>query len=902
MQVVPASVDLIELLPAVAAPTHQSDAVLLGELPPGPAETWRARGLAYLSAGRAFIRERHQAGAAGLSTARLHSELLDRVVRPGFLEIFGPSGLAAQVCLVAVGGFGRREQAPFSDVDLLLLRGPRAKEDALAPLARAFTTQLWDLRLQVGWALRTPSECARAALDDQTVRTALLDARFVCGDEALFTRLTHEVVPELLRRHVDSFVSDKVEEVRLRREKFGHSVYLLEPNLKQGEGGLRDLESALWIAQMRFGTRRLQGLEQASILRAADVTALRAARDFLLRTRHQLHFSRGRKEDRLTFELQQEVASFFGFEQVHDVLPVEQFMRRYYVAARTLRRAADALVARCEEAGRPLASAQDRREGPFRMSNGKLELAERAEVLREQPQTTLDLFAIADAAGASLHSRLQDEVRTALPALSAAKGSPQVVASLLALLTRPGSRGRFLFDAHELGVLGAVMPEFGRITAHHQHDLYHVYTVDVHSLFATERLYRLRAGDLADEAPELGRECGALADPLPLYLGMLMHDVGKGMGGDHSEKGRVLMAQLGERLGLRARQREIAEFLVAQHLLMSQTAQRRDITDPELVARFAEVCGDVEKLTCLYLLTWADICSVGPNMWNDWKARLLAELFHRARSVLLGAPHEDRPGTLATSRRRFEDQWLRVFGPSRTAELSEALPERYFLTADPAAARLHASLLVRVAKMGLAASVRQRARGGFTELILAAPDRPGLLALFAGVLSAHRIDVLRARIASTKDGTALDVFDVHGPNGALLDRPRWRKARADLRRVLKGETTVDQILKARRPSDQFGRALPKVQTRITVDNRASDEFTVIDVRAEDRVGLLYVIASALKEAGAQIALATIATEGNRAIDSFYVTEGGVKIRDPARVEALTRSVHDAVDAFERSLK
>ncbi|HYX93004.1 MAG TPA: ACT domain-containing protein, partial [Myxococcaceae bacterium] len=351
------------------------------------------------------------------------------------------------------------------------------------------------------------------------------------------------------------------------------------------------------------------------------------------------------------------------------------------------------------------------------------------------------------------------------------------------------------------------------------------------------------------------------------------------------------------RLRLTPRQREIAEFLVLHHLLMSSTSQRRDISDPELVARFAQTCGDVEKLVCLYLLTWADIASVGPGMWTEWKARLLAELFHSARARLLGQPHavED---TLATARKAFEERWARALGPERAARLSEILPDRYFQTADAGSARLHGALLDRVARHGFAAALRHPKGLAYSELTLAAPDRPGLLALFAGVLSAHGIDVHRARIASTTDGRALDVFDVAVPRRGPLERARWRSARADLLRVLMGETTVEEVLRRRCPNALFERPVPRVATRVTVDNRASALFSVVDVRAEDRVGLLYVIASALREAGATIALAKIATEGNRAIDSFYVTRNGTKIADPGEVEGLARQVHEAVDAFE----
>ncbi|HZA51196.1 MAG TPA: [protein-PII] uridylyltransferase, partial [Myxococcaceae bacterium] len=865
MALLSAPLDFLDLLPQPPPHDGADDAAHLPALEPGGAGDRLERARALLTAGRSWIRARHDAGASGLSVCRLLTELMDRLVIGLWRELVEEARLPRDLALVALGGYGRREQSPHSDVDLLLLRGRRAPESKVAPIARAFLNLLWDLKLQVGWSIRSPDQCARAASADHTVLTALLDRRLHTGDEALFERLDGAVMRDLLTQRADAFVSAKVEEMRARRERYGESVFVLEPNLKLGEGGLRDLETALWIAQARFRARGLDGLLMQSVLPPSDVRALRSARDFLLRTRNHLHFLTRRKEDRLTFDLQEMVAPFLGFEAQEDLLPVEQFMRRYYIAARAIRRAADGLVSRCEEATRPTARVPARRIGHFKVFQGKLTLDAPPELLRREPWWILRAFHLADEEGLPLYSWLQDQIRQALPQLAEARSDDRVREAFLELFSRPGSRGQFLFEMHELGALGAVMPEFGRITAHHQHDLYHVYTVDVHSLFATRRLYGLRAGEAVEEVPELSREMHELEDPLPLYLGMLLHDAGKGMGGNHSEKGRVLMVQLGERLRLTPRQREIAEFLVLHHLLMSSTSQRRDISDPELVARFAQTCGDVEKLVCLYLLTWADIASVGPGMWTEWKARLLAELFHRARARLLGEPH-DVAGQLATARRVFEDRWARMWGAARAARLSEVLPERYFLAADVESATLHASLLERVARHGFAAALRRRTGGAYSELTLAAPDRSGLLALFAGVLSAHRIDVHRARIISTTDGRALDVFDVAGPRAGPLERSRWRNARADLLKVLRGEATVDEVLRRRRPNALFERPMPRVMTGVTVDNRASERFSVVDVRAEDRVGLLYVLASALREAGAAIALAKIATEGNCAID------------------------------------
>jgi [protein-PII] uridylyltransferase len=886
-------------IPQPPAPTHREVLGSLPEFPRGGPEDRLVRAREYLREAHARVEAFHRGGAAGLSTCRFLSAATDRLVQGLFSELSAELQAPPGLALVALGSYGRRELSPQSDLDLLLLRGPSVSEEAVAPLARAFPTLLWDLKHAVGWSARAPEECARAADTDHTIRTALLDSRFLAGDAAVFQWLDEDVLPRLLTHRADAYIQDKVRELRSRRERFGDTVFLLEPNLKQGDGGLRDLETALWISRVRFRTRGLTGLLRQSLLPGSQVTRLKAARDFLLRIRHHLHFLRGRKEDRLTFDLQEEVARFLGYQQ-GPVLPVEAFMRDYYLAANAIRLAADALIARCEElsTSRKLSLFPERRLGAFKVFRGKLTVADPGLFTRE-PATILDFFRTAEEHGLPLYSWAREQAIQALPALEAARATPAVTVAFKALFARPGTRGELLFELHDAGVLGAVVPEFGRVTAHHQHDLYHVYTVDVHTLFAVRRLYALRAGELMAQEPELSREMRDLKDPLPLYLGMLLHDAGKGMGGNHSEKGRLLMVALGERLGLSPRQREVAEFLVKDHLIMSHTAQRRDLSDPALIADFARSVGDVEKLTCLYLLTWADISSVGPKMWTGWKAQLLRELYDKARTHLVGTAAS--PGVLPSERlrERFHTRWARVLGEARARELGEVLPERYFLGTDPSRATLHGRLLACARKRPLVAALRHHPDAGYSELALVAHDRPGLLALLAGVLSAHRIDILSARIISTSDGLALDVFDVRPPHGLLLERSRWRAARTDLLRVLLGEASIEEVLRRRRTGSILQRPLPPVPPKVTVDNRASRDFTVVDVVAQDRVGLLHAISSAITGAGARIAVAKVATEAHRAVDSFYITREGAKVERAGEQEALVGAITAALEALER---
>jgi [protein-PII] uridylyltransferase len=873
--------------------THPEDRARLPAFLPEPLRLLdTAKG--YFKEARAFVEDIHHSGASGLSVCRLNTAAVDQLMVGVFETMTRQFSIPGDLALLAVGGYGRKELSPHSDVDLLLIRGSQVQENAVQPFAKAFHTLLWDLKLVVGWGVRTVAETLHAAEEDHTVRTALLDVRHIAGSNALFDSLATQHLPTLLSHRAEVFIADKSREIRERRMKYGESVFLLEPEVKKGEGGLRDLEGALWIARARFGARHLSDLLDQSLIPRSEIAALRAARDFLLRIRNHLHFVRGRKEDRLTFDLQQEVARFFGYVQTDEGLPVEQFMRHYYLSAKTLVRAADQLIARCEESREP---SRVYRVEDFRVQHGRLAI-DSPEGFEQDPSAMIRIFHVSDAHGLPLHSATKDRLTESLETLRRAYSEPAVVHALKALLTRPDSRGAYLNEMHELGVLGAVLPEFGRVTALHQHDLYHVYTVDVHSLFALKRLYFLRAGDLQRDEPQLSREMSQLADPLPLYLGMLFHDAGKGMGGNHSERGRALMAQVCDRLGLSDRQADVAQFLVLKHLLMSHTAQRRDLSDPNLIAQFAQECGDLEKLTALYLLTYADICSVGPSMWTQWKAQLLWELYEKTRAHLSrGSSHPVASSQGEPSRAAFVERWQSCVGEDRAEVLARVLPERYFRTVDVSDAALHARLLERARHPQGGAFVRRRAGTQCSRLWLATSDRPGLLALLAGVLSAHRIDILGAQVFSTTDGRALDVFDVQAPHEQPLDRARWRAARADLCRVLRGEMAVDEVLRRRRPSSLLKRPLPEVATKVTIDNFASQHFTVVDVRTQDRVGVLYAIASAFYSLDVEIVLAKVATEAHRAVDAFYVLKGDRKIEDPQQMGALGERVQQELEAL-----
>jgi [protein-PII] uridylyltransferase len=863
------------------------------------------------AAGRRYVEEVHRGGGSGHTVVRLQSAAMDRIVAVLWERAVVDAAKAhapSPVSLVALGGYGRRDLAPFSDVDLLVLH-KEGKPDAFVKAAsEKLVYALWDLRLEVGYAVRDLRTCDQLASEDHTARTALLDLRPLGGDRDLYRELEREELHGLSQAKVEKFLADKLDEMRARRERFGDSLYLLEPNVKESEGGLRDLQSALWLARVRFKVAGITELLSRALLPEREIREMRRARDFLWRVRNEMHLLAGRKWDQLTFDVQPQVAQSMGYRDGEGGSAVEEFMRHYYLAAKTVLVACDAIVDRCLEpqtamgwrmvpppaatigAERPIPvlRGQPTRNadrflpgGELKVFRGRLTVLDK-EMLRRSPAALVRLFAAADREQLDLYPYARDLAAQAAADLAPeAAGDPELNQELLACFARPGTRGRFLTLMHEIGALQRVIPEFARITARRQIDVYHVYTVDVHTLFAVRRLFALRCGDVKEEG--VGEVMQGLARPLALYLGTLFHDIGKGGGKDHSARGAEIAAQACVRIGVDPADAADIEWLVLKHLRMSAISQRRDLSDPDLIHAFAEEVGTLDRLDKLYLLTYADIATVGPRTWTEWKGRLLRELYTKTREVLAKGERRPEPGTAEAAGRELVAAALAEH--ARAAPAAErdrfvaAMPARYFLTVSPAKAPRHLRLLQLGRERPLGALIRHHPLLGYSELAITAVDRPGLLATIAGVLAAHRIDIQHAEVFSTADdaalgwlsGRALDVFEVRGPEEKPVEPERWRAARNDLARVLSGEEPLDALLARRlRVSSLPQKPLPRVPTKVVIDNDSARGHSVVDVFTADRVGLLHTLARTFFELGLSVELARIATEGHRAADAFYV--------------------------------
>src|SRR5437764_16458 len=614
-----------------------------------------ARAKARMAEGRGQILARHRAGAGGQEVVRASSALTDEVISELFRAMLAQVSRPEFVplSLVATGGYGRRELAPRSDIDLLaLLPGERDPGRARAnSVAEQPHRALWDFGLEAGYAARTLEQCVQLAREDHTLRTALLDGRLLAGDAQLFKDLERAMVTELEARKVEEFIHEKLEELQVRRKRYGGSVWLLEPHLKQGKGGLRDLQAALWIARVRHKVAGLGEAGERGLLPAREVKEARAARDLLWRLRNELHYATGRRDDRLTFDNQRRAAAALGFRDAGGELGIEQLMRQTYIALQEIARASDALIDRCavEDAPRPAGIFGRRPPAPpksidnaFQLWQGRVTVHDR-EVFARRPADLVRIFSVAETYGVPVYSYARDllvqELQRLGPGLAQDRDAHF---EFWQYLVREGSEGQALAPLHELGVLGALFPEIGRLRARAQHSLYHVYTVDTHTVFALQRLMRLRAGALSDAEPELTRIARAQQRPLVLMLGLLFHDLGKGLGPDHSARGAELVRGYAQRIAMDPGDAADVEWLVLAHLKMSHLSQRRDLEDMALIESFARELRTVERLEMLYLLTYTDMASVSPENWTDWKSRLLRLLYEKAHATLL-AEELDQP-------------------------------------------------------------------------------------------------------------------------------------------------------------------------------------------------------------------------------------------------------------------
>ena len=865
---------------------------------------------AYVHKGRRLLLEKHRGGAGGMEIVSAYSTMMDHlirylftVVKEDFISRY-PSD-HPRCTVIAQGGYGRGELNPCSDIDLLFLYSWK-----ISPYVEAITEKilytLWDAGLVVGHAIRSTAESMRLAGTDMKVRTSLLDARYLCGDYSLYGDFEKAVDSRLLKKRVGSFIREKLAESRARHENFGSSVYLLEPDVKEGQGGLRDIHTARWIARVKLKARDLDALVLNGIVSATDIAELKAAQDFLLRVRNELHFSTGKHQDQLTFEEQEKVSRALGYQGEGSLKAVEVFMRAYYLHASQISRLAALIIHRLTDSGRPLFGGKYQfgktlRDG-VRLSQGQITITKPG-ILTSDPGNLIRVFADKQKNRCQLAHETRELLREHLDLIDE-RFRRSAAANLPFFEILKWKEGVFetLSEMHRCGVLGAFIPEFGRLLCMALHDAYHIYTVDHHSLLLVHEIERLKAGDYKESLPLLTQLARGTEKIELLYLGLMFHDIGKGFGGGHSEIGAGMVLQIARRMRLNVDDAALVEFLVRYHLLMTHTAFRRDLEDDKTIVDFAQTMGSVNNLKMLYLLTFADVKAVGPEVWNPWKASLLGELYVKASGVLeemeKGEFHRE---DLRAVLRRIHGRVRRELSKDHPAEavqrFLDTMPERYFLSTAESEMPTHFALMEKFTGRGAVSVVEHFPERDCSTVAICTHDRPGLFASITGVMAALNLDILNARIFTASDGRILDVFRVShgGRSETIMAEQRWARFRSTLEGVLEGKLNVAQLVVKSQPSVLLQKRIPKVSTVIEIDNEASDTFTIVEIFTEDRLGVLFTITYALHQLGLSIHVAKISTNVDQVADVFYVADqAGGKIRDSRRLDEIREYLRECL--------
>jgi [protein-PII] uridylyltransferase len=766
---------------------------------------------------------------------------------------------------------------------------------------------LWDMRLDVGYSVRVIADCVEMAAADGTVKTALMDSRYLSGSRSLYNTLHKVIFTQILPKSSDKFIKEKMSDMKVRREKYGSTVYLLEPNLKEGEGGLRDLQTAMWVARVKYKFSEPRELIIKGILSEEELDGYNAALDYLWRIRNELHYFNGRKNDQLTFDAQVHLAGFFGYKDRGRTLAVEDFMRDYYRHANRVEHFASSLVSRCiwrDEGALRILGYFVRRpvgDGCF-VIKGELIIPDES-IVESNPTVLMRIFELAQKHGVSLNVRAKGLIRRSLGLVNDKfRRNREVNQSFMNILRAPKNVTETLRLMHHLEFLNCFIPELEHIYCKVQHDIYHIYTVDIHTLFAVEEAEKMLNGTSREILPFPCEIADQIGKPELLILAVLFHDIGKGEGGGHAEKGAAMIPTIARRMGLSKEDSERLEFLVRQHLIFAHISQRRDLHDENMIVQFARQMETSENLKMLLLLTIADVRAVGSEVWTSWKALLFQELYEKAFSVLERGEFylEASSDRVKAVIKKVTEMLADEIPPTRTREELKAMPVRLLLSNVLPAIADHVRMLIGLEENDVMMQLVHQPASGYSDFTICAHDLPGLFSRITGVMAANGVNILGAQINTSRNGKVLDILQVNSPQGMLItDEQRWQKVESEMRQALHGEVRVpDLVARRQRPTLLTSRPVPRTATRIEIDNEVSSDYTVIDIYAHDKVGLLYLISSTLTRLGLYIGVSKISTKVDQVADVFYVRDiFGQKIMAPEKLAETTLQLKTAIDEW-----
>ena len=831
--------------------------------------------------GRLIAQERLQQGADGLDTARLLAAVQDEVLHALFdfvtthiIRARNPTE-GERLAVYATGGYGRSVLAPSSDIDLLFIRPYKASPYAESVIEYMLYA-LWDMGLKVGHAFRTPQECVRLAKEDVTIKTSLLDARFLFGDQSLADEMAALFIKQAVQGQDAQFISDKLAERDNRHARQGDARYVVEPNIKEGKGGLRDLQTLYWIVKHMHpeGTVSIEDVMNTHVFTRHEYHVFMRAARFLWTVRCHLHYLTGRPEERLSFDLQPEIAARLGYQDRGQQRGVERFMKRYFLAAKDVGGLTRILAAKLEaqKKAKPEGWRRFLRGGSqtkplsddrFELAGSRVKIVDDAAFLKD-PKALLTLFRLADQNQVDVHP---DAVTLATRNKKLINGhnrtDPDMVEEFLEILLDSKNLGLTLNRLNEAGVLGRFLPEFGGIVAQTQFNMYHHYTVDEHTIRAMAHIAEMNKGE---EGFSLAKQLfEKIENRRALYLAMLLHDTGKGLG-DQQIEGMKTARRACRRLGLDQAETELVAWLVGNHLEMSETAQKRDISETRKIVKYYEKVKDLEQKRLLYILTVADIRAVGPNVWNAWKGQLLGDLYHNTEAALRGGRTDESTVTAELRARAETNRELVKDQVGALPKIMSEMDEAYWTGFDPEALVEHAKRLSNKEDVVVSAQTRGDEQ---TALFVSAPDRVGLFARLTQAIGAMGAHTVAAQVFTGPSGRIIDVFvleDGEGNPFAKGDRSRLDR----LEKMIFSAVDPDGKIPNVSLRQNQRKAAFIVQPRVAISEDASQAYTVIDVSGRNRPGLLSDVSAVLAEAGISIVSAHVGSYGERVFDAFYI--------------------------------
>ncbi len=910
---------------AAAAQLSEAMAALAKEQTPVPRDVALIAFRRHLARIQTYVREAfEQEQLTGLQSARLLGALVDGVIGGLYQHAIQDTGLivTGRFSIAATGGFGRGVLAPFSDIDLLFLTEDEPNPDTLR-LVEYVLYFLWDLGLKVGHATRSIDDCLTEGAKDTTIRTALLDARHLTGDPGLFAEFHRRFRTGCKEAGIAEYVIAKQAERSVRHRRYGDSPFMVEPNVKEGRGGLRDIQTLYWIARYVFDTQTMGELaDLGGILTQQEARHGRRAWEFLWTVRFHLHYVAGRAEERLTFDMQPVVGARMGYTRHGKQDGVERFMRHYFLNARDVARLTRILEPAILRAalGPPALEAETDKallDSGFVLADGKL-LPMAGHDFDTDPIQMLRVLRVARDRNLELHpltirSLIQNERRAM--SLRDDKAAAALFIDLLCgkppEKRRPGDRpgerpptqhpdgAKWLTILNETGFLGRYLPDWGRIVGQMQFDTYHIFTVDEHTIEAVKVLNAMERGEMIEIAPVASELIEQIESRRALYMAMILHDICKGRGGDHSELGAELALEICPGLGMTAEETETVSWLVLHHLLLSGTAFKRDIDDPKTILDLSETIQSPERLRLLLILTVADMRAVSSKVWNGWKATLLRELYARVAEVLAGGLSTTERDVRVQRARQAVGELLDGWSDADKAWFGDLGYPGYWLSFDPETHARHARLLreAEQRKAPLTVDTQPLPARSVTEVTVYAADHPGLFSKISGALAVAGASIVDARIHTMTNGMALDTFWIQDASGGTFEQPhRLAKLSALIEQALSGRLRLTtEIHKMSR--DTFGKRMRAIHApaRVVVDNHASNTHTILEVNGRDRPGLLHDVTAAISEQGLQIASAHVTTYGVRAVDVFYVKDVfGLKIENERKLATLREGLLKAL--------